>query len=267
MPKHIILSFVASLILISSNLAFADAHEGGQPKAGDVINMQVNLCNLNDGFTIEDYNKMNREYFKWSKTNDVEVTFVRQAPVFTHNSPNNPDQYEFMDLLFTDYETSGRAWDKWLGTKSGQKLNSKWQEIATCDVKFMAMYLWHVDAEVIDNDDERVVAWDYCTPLENTTPDQMNDFHAKLAENWDFKQSAWAVAFPTAGLGQVEGFFHVNAYKDFETYQSHQKALYAEGGWRTYYDYQNTIASCSGDSVYQETVMNRGPYKSDTVAN
>jgi hypothetical protein len=95
----------------------------------------------------------------------------------------------------------------------------------------------------------------------------MNDFHAKLAESWDFKQSAWAVAFPTIGLGQVEGFFHVNAYKDFETYQSHQKALYSEGGWRTYYDYQNTIASCSGDSVYQETVMNRGPYKSDTLAD
>ena len=98
MPKHKVLSFIASLILISSNNAFGDDHEGG-PKAGDVINMQVNLCNLNDGFTIEDYNKMNREYFKWSKTNDVEVTFVRQSPVFTHNSPNNPDQYEFMDLL------------------------------------------------------------------------------------------------------------------------------------------------------------------------
>ena len=77
MPKNTVLSFVASLILISSNLAFADAHDGGQPKAGDVINMQVNLCNLNDGFTIEDYNKMNREYFKWSKTNDVEVKIGR----------------------------------------------------------------------------------------------------------------------------------------------------------------------------------------------
>ena len=54
MPKHKVLSFIASLILISSNNAFGDDHEGG-PKAGDVINMQVNLCTLNDGFTIEDY--------------------------------------------------------------------------------------------------------------------------------------------------------------------------------------------------------------------
>ena len=100
MSKQKVLSFITSLIVVLSNAAFADDHAGGQPKAGDVINMQVNLCNLNDGFTIEDYNKMNREYFKWSKTNDVEVTFVRQAPVFTHNSPNNPDQYEFYGSTF-----------------------------------------------------------------------------------------------------------------------------------------------------------------------
>ena len=74
------------------------------------------------------------------ETNDVEVTFVRQSPVFTHNSLIILINMNLW-LLFTDYETSGKAWDKWLGTKSGQKLNSKWQEIATCDVKFMAMYL------------------------------------------------------------------------------------------------------------------------------
>ena len=52
MSKQKVLSFITSLIVVLSNAAFADDHAGGQPKAGDVINMQVNLCNLNDGFTI-----------------------------------------------------------------------------------------------------------------------------------------------------------------------------------------------------------------------
>ena len=44
MSKQKVLSFITSLIVVLSNVAFGDDHAGGQPKAGDVINMQVNFA-------------------------------------------------------------------------------------------------------------------------------------------------------------------------------------------------------------------------------
>ena len=254
--KNLVTTVTCCLLAISG-LVHADGH--GTSEQPNVVNVQINLCNLNDGYSMKDYDKMNREYFEWAKENKVEVTFIRQNPIFTHSSPNNPYQWEFSDLLVSDYETSGKAWDKWLGTKSGQKLNEKWQEIASCDVKFMAFYLMHFDPEVMNSDEDRVVAWDYCVPLDGTTPEKANAYHAEVLKKYEgeFISSAWAIGVPSVGLGQVEGFFHINAYKDFETYQSGRKMLHAEGGWETYFDYQSKIANCTGDSVFQESTMNR----------
>tara|TARA_B100001093_G_scaffold161878_1_gene154265 strand:- start:115 stop:927 length:813 start_codon:yes stop_codon:yes gene_type:complete len=265
--KNIVAAAIMMFLVISGHLT-ANAQEHSTPKWGDVVNVQMNLCNLNEGYTIEDYDKMNEEYFKWSRKNDVEVTYVRQTPLFTHNFPNNPDQYEFSDLLFTDYETSGKAWDKWLGTQSGQSLNAKWQKIAACDVKFMAMYIAYVDMEIMNASDERIVSYDFCTPLEGVTADEVNAFHEKyLQQNKDqFEQSAWVMLVPSVGLSPAgKGFFHLNAYQDLEAYQKSRKILHAGEGWRTYLEYQDTIASCNGDAVFQETVMNSAPYKAERM--
>ena len=84
---------------------------------------------------MDQYNAMNKDYINWSKENDVEVTFVRQTPLFSHADFNQSPGYDFIELLASSFEGSGKGWDKWLGTKNGQKLNKKWNELATCHVK------------------------------------------------------------------------------------------------------------------------------------
>ena len=103
------------------------------------------------------------------KRNDVEVDFVRQTPVFTRNSLIILINGSSQTLLISDHKRSGETWDKWLGTKTGQKLNKRWGEIASCNIKFMALYPMYMDQMTIQSDDERVVSWDWCTPLDGVT--------------------------------------------------------------------------------------------------
>ena len=111
--------FAAFLLFFTApGLVFADGH-GAQE---NVLSVQLNLCNLKDGSSMKDYDELLDDYFQWAKDNDVEVDFVRQTPLFTHATPKSPDQWQFADFLISDHKRSGETWDKWLGTKAGQKL-------------------------------------------------------------------------------------------------------------------------------------------------
>ena len=238
-----------------THYASADGHGSEEP----VLSAQVNLCNLNEGSSMEDYDALLDDYFEWARANNVEVDFVRQTPLFTHATPSSPDEWQFADFLISDHKRSGETWDKWLGTKSGQKLNKRWGEIASCNIKFMALYPMHMDQQAIDSDDSRVVSWDWCTPLDGVAPDQVIKKHASLSEQFKgkFNQSAWVVAIPTVGMAEASGFAHINVYKDFAAYQADRQFIDGEGGWRVYSDYQTTTARCSGEAIYLEEVLNR----------
>ena len=75
---RILLSFIALVAIISStsNLK-ADDHM-------EVSNLQIQLCKLNDGVTMKEYDAMISEYFEWAKENDVETYFARQTALYPH---------------------------------------------------------------------------------------------------------------------------------------------------------------------------------------
>ena len=105
----------------------ADDHEFvGGIDVNAPFNLQVQMCALLDGVTQEDYDALINDYFKWSKKHDVEVTFIRQVPLFGHATARNPNPYDFVEYLASYHVTSGRGWDKWLTTKDGQKLGERW---------------------------------------------------------------------------------------------------------------------------------------------
>jgi len=82
--------YFVSLAFIPLNLQ-ADQHQDGQsiPSAGP-ISTQIQLCNLNPGRTMNDYDKIIQKYFKWSKKHDVEVVFTRTVPLFSHADASHP---------------------------------------------------------------------------------------------------------------------------------------------------------------------------------
>ena len=153
---RILLSFMALVAIISStsNLK-ADDHM-------EVSNLQIQLCKLNDGVTMKEYDAMISEYFEWAKENDVETYFARQTALYPHNSFIDAG-YDFVELLNTSHVNSGKGWDKWLGTKSGQKLNKKWQELANCKVKMAAIVPNFLNEKALGKDKDRIVSWNWCS--------------------------------------------------------------------------------------------------------
>ena len=90
MKKMLLTNFASALALLSG-VAVADETSmftgGMNPNAPQ--NVQSQLCTLNKGKSMAQYEKMFNKYIAWSKVNDVELTVVRTMPFITHDNPDS----------------------------------------------------------------------------------------------------------------------------------------------------------------------------------
>ena len=252
--------FSSLLFMCSANLGFADAHE--EPATANLNApqaIQIQLCNLNEGKTIADYNRMANDYFKWSDKNEVAVTFVRHTPLFTHSNASNPG-YDFVEYLISTHETSASSWDQWLNSKEGQKLNARWQDIATCYVKMGGVSFRYMNAEANLNDNNRITTMDWCTKKEGVSWEQLGAKHDQIQASYPegVENIVWAIMFPQVGAADAPGdFAHVNVFPDMNAFMARQKWLNHDQGWRLRGDYEASYAQCNGDSAFIEEVLHR----------
>ena len=258
MKKTVLIALI-SMSLIAS-LAKADDHEtftgGLDPNAP--INVQVQVCNLNPGKTQAQYDRMVNKYFAWAKKYDVETTFVRLNSFLTHANPNNPNNYDFIELLGSDFETSGKAWDLWMSTPDGQKLNEEWVSLASCDIKMAALNTQWAKIDELNSDDDRIAVWNWCSAKDGVSTEQLIAKHAALAEEYSdgLGNIGWFTFYPIIGGANAAGdFAHITVFPDMKGLMEHQE-WFASGGWRARSDYY-TYAECQGDQAFVETIMNR----------
>ncbi len=251
--------FGALIGLLLSTQVYADGHLASKGLEQQPINVQVQLCSLLPGKTMAQYDRHNEKYFAWAKKNDVEVTFVRSTPLLTHsNGRNNPASYDFFELLASDYETSGKAWDLWMSTAEGQKLSAEWQSIAKCDVKMASLFRQWANMEALKTDNNRISTWNWCTRKEGVSSEQLTAKHQSLAAEFGegIGNIGWFTFYPLIGGANTPGeFAHVSVYPDMAGLMEHQR-WFSEGGWKTRQDYHN-YADCQGESASVEEVRNR----------
>jgi hypothetical protein len=247
---------VVSLAALAAAQSDTELFTGGLDSAGP-INVQTQLCKLNPGRTMAEYDEMVNDYFEWARENDVEVTFIRQTPYLTHANPANPSGYDFIEFLASDYETAGASWDKWMSTEEGQRLNEAWQSIATCYVKMATLRTQWADVEALNADDERIVTWNWCTPKRSIS--QLMAKHRSMAESRpeELGNIGWFIYIPRIGGANAPGdFAHIVVYPDVAGLMAGQKWL-SDGGWRARNDYLSLYADCTGESANVELVLNR----------
>ena len=254
--------FLCTLISVSLTVSFAkaDGHEtftgGLDPNAP--INVQAQVCTLKPGKTQAQYDRLVNKYFEWAKKYDVETTFVRQIPFLTHANPNNPNNYDFIEFLVSDFETSGKAWDLWMSTSDGQKLNEEWLSLASCDIKMAALNMQWAKVDELNSDDERIVVWNWCSKKEGVSSEQLIAKHDSIAEEYSdgLGNIGWATFHPIIGGANAPGnFAHIVVYPDMKGLMEHQE-WFAGGGWKARSDY-HIYAECRGDEAFVETIMNR----------
>ena len=257
MKKYILLPLFAFAFVSISNAVFADDHGDSLPSG---FNVQLQLCKLNDGATLSQYNKMNADYIKWSKKNDVEVTFIRQTPLFSHDDFIQSSGYDFLEILASPFALSGKAWDKWLSTKEGQKLNKEWNNLATCHVKMGGGRMLWGDEEALNSDSERYVTWNWCSINDGVQVEEVIKEHARLVELVKENPQGmigWFGLVPRLGGANAPGdFAHIAVFPDLESAMKRQESL-SEGGWIGYRDYQRDFATCRGEQLLSEQVIHR----------
>ena len=228
-------SLISLIPLLISSLAFADAHEAQSisdletPQA-----IQIQLCNLNEGKTLAQYDKLNSDYFSWSEKNNVSTNFIRHTPLFTHSNASNPG-YDYIEYLIGPHEVLAENWDKWMNTKEGQKLNARWQDIATCHVKLGTLYMRWVNEEANAADDNRIVTMDWCTRKDSVSWDQLTAKHDQIEASYPegVQNIVWAMMFPQIGSADAPGdFAHVNVYPDMQAFMKRHKWLSHDSGWK-----------------------------------
>ena len=259
MKRSVLTSIAGGLALLSS-LSFADDHAtftgGMDPQAP--MNAQTQLCTLKPGKTMAQYNRLNDKYIAWSKKNEVETTLVRSIPFITHGNPNNRSKTEFVEFLVSDHATSGKAWDLWLSTPEGQKLNEEWQSIAQCDMKMATLNTQWANVDALNSDDSRFAMWNWCTRKEGVSVDSLIAKHAAIAKDYPEGVSniGWFAYLPILGGANAPGTFaNIIVFPDMAGLMEHKQWL-SEGGWKVRYDYYNYV-DCAGDYVMIEEVLHR----------
>ena len=258
--KKIIITFSLFIFLIFNSLSlYADGHSQELP---NVSNVQVNVCKLNDGVSLEEYNEVTEDYVKWSKKNDVETFYVRHFPLFSHSTTGNPLTYDFLEILGSSHEVSGEAWDLWRDSKEGKKLNARWQAAANCYPKMgTGINLW-TNEKALEKADERVVTWNWCSLNDDVSAEEIMLKHADMAKNLEGNDQGiigWAAIIPRLGGASAPGdFAHIIIFPDNKSSMKHQKTI-AQGGWKHYRDYEKQYASCRGEELYDVQVLNRLP--------
>jgi hypothetical protein len=258
--KRSVLTSIASGLALFSSLSFADDHAtfsgGMDPQAP--MNAQTQLCTLKPGKTMAQYNRLNDKYIAWSKKNEVETTLVRSIPFITHGNPNNRSKTEFVEFLVSDHATSGKAWDLWLSTPEGQKLNEEWQSIAQCDMKMATLNTQWANVDALNSDDSRFAMWNWCTRKEGVSVDSLIAKHAAIAKDYPEGVSniGWFTYLPILGGANAPGTFaNIIVFPDMAGLMEHKQWL-SEGGWKVRYDYYNYV-DCAGDYVMIEEVLHR----------
>jgi hypothetical protein len=258
--KRLVLSSIAGALALLCSLSSADDHAtftgGMDPQAP--MNVQTQLCTLKPGKTMAQYNRLNDKYVAWSKKNGVETTFVRSMPFITHRNPNNRSKTEFVEFLVSDHATSGKAWDLWLSTPEGQKLNEEWQSIAQCDMKMATLNTQWANVDALNSDDSRFAMWNWCTRKEGVSVDSLIAKHAAIAKDYPDGVSniGWFTYMPILGGANAPGTFaNIIVFPDMAGLMAHKQWL-SEGGWKVRYDYYNYV-DCAGDYVMTEEVLHR----------
>ena len=251
---------LGSILTFGSAGVLADDHEmfAGDMDPAEPMSVQAQICNLNDGVSLSDYNKVTEQYKKWAKKNDAEVALFRQFPMMTHNNPSNPYPADFVEFLVTDFENAGTSWDKWMTTKGGQKLAAEWQAVGTCHIKMGALFTQWADVEAINTDNDRIVTWNWCTRRDGVTHDDLNKAHTAFVEEnpEGLGNIGWFTLYPNIGGADAAGeFAHIVVYPNMEGLMEHQE-WFAKGGWRGRMDYYQ-MADCTGEAVMTEQVLGR----------
>ena len=246
------LALLAVVALVSS--AFADNHENSW-RGVDLdknFGMQFEVCSLQAGKSVADVAKLNaRVKQAWSKMN-INLSVIRLTPMYSHGMPGQSN-VDYINLVMGDINEFGAAWDAWMVSDEATKLMADTAKVADCSFKFGQGINKMLNAAELDSTDNRLMTMNWCAPREGVYSRHLRAKHASwLVDNGDdLDIAAWNIFMPRLGAGSRHGkFMHLVSYTSASKLMANQDWLANGGGGAAMRDYENSYATCEGESAW-----------------
>ena len=247
---------IITLLLVLPFGAAVLADDHGENYRGMNLNknfgVQFEICELREGKTMADVNKVNRSIEKVLTSIDSKGSILRLTPFYSHGTPATPAA-DFLDLFVAPIEEIGRTWTDFLSTSEGPKAYSNFQSAAKCHNKLAYGTPKMTKVDEMISSDERVITLNWCTPKAGVSYQQLKAKHESwLQANKDsFQAAAWSVIVPRQGAGNAQGrFAHMNVFTSLNQMFANEEWIANGGGRDGISDYYSSYADCDGDSSY-----------------
>ena len=214
--------------------------------------LQIHLCTLNAGKSMVDLNHALEAWHAVVAEGEYNGLTFQLTPRFG----NPPFDVIWLNYLpFDQLAESGEWFDA-----NGQDAIKALFAVVSCQVTMNTNRVRYANAMQIE-DDHLFVSWNWCTRLEGVTRAALAARHGAILQRQSEANTRglWAISYPQLGsrrdnrLGQ---FAHFIFYPDWAALADSMEAR-ANGGWRNYANYEETIASCTGENLYDAVILNR----------
>ncbi|MDC0213968.1 hypothetical protein OAL14_04080 [Gammaproteobacteria bacterium] len=222
---------------------------------------QFELCTLADKQKIAAVDRLNPRFSKVLEEIEAKTSVLRLTPFYSHGDPANATA-DFIDMLVGPIKEIGNTWTNFLATENGPKIYNDFQSLAKCHNKLAMGTSKMINVESLNATDERILTFNWCTPKEGISYQQLKAKHDSwLAENKEaFNASGWSVLTLRQGAGNYQGrFAHMNVFTSLNQMFDHEEWVANGGGIEGINDYYASYADCDGESSYTAEYIYKAP--------
>jgi hypothetical protein len=214
--------------------------------------LQTHLCTLNAGKTMVDLNHALEAWHAAVEESRYNGLTLQLTPRFG----NPPADVIWLNYLPFDQLAEAGEWFDANGQEAMEAIFS----VVSCRVALSASFARYANG-IQNEDGPRFVGWNWCTRLQGVTRAAVRARHQMVLQRMSDAdvRGGWAVSSPQLGTRRANrpgDFAHFFFYPDWAALADNLEAR-ANGGWRNYANYEETIASCTGENLYDAVTLNR----------
>ena len=241
--------------LLAGSPAQSDDHQNSEindMSNGTIDAGQLTLCTLNSGKTMKDVEKIIPSILNLHKEIKLDSFFGLMTPLFV----SRQSTIDFILADFVAFDQLGNAWDEFMVSPSGAKVQAALDKVATCN---RSLHRYYNQYTKYSDDDRRVLSINWCTKKDEVSMENLMAKHRSFAEPPNKHILHWGIAAPAWGVrtGDIQGdFAHFVGYPDMKAALADQNDIATKGGWKERRDYFSSYADCSGENLWKFDIAN-----------
>ncbi len=245
----IAVSGVLAVAVTASMPASADNHA-----QTDVDPVDLYICSLNEGTSMEDVDKLDARYVKWADKHDKDYSAWRMTPVF--RNMEQPFDFGYIGS-WNSGATMGAGVDAWPGTNDG--LAEDYGEAIECQRALVAS----AEVNAPNGPPKDGLVWfSSCVVDEDSDATAAYEAHKKSSMAMAAKGSkaqSW-LFYPSLGFGKVEfDYYSVATFNSATELGEGFDMYYNKGGWKDVMGAMDGVTDCDSPRVYAVKNLRMAP--------